>query len=498
MSTPALVSRGPVSGEASRRAERRLWTVVGVGLLLVLIGVAMDGTANLILGVLVLGLVIAAFDRVLLAWRTMLALILLVILFVPIRRYTVAGSLPIELEPYRVVIALVLGCWICALAADPDVSWRRTGLEGPIAALLVAMLLSMTANVGRVSAHSDVVAKQFSFFLSYLLVAYFVCSVIRSRRDLNRMLRLLVGGGTVVSILSLLEWRTGTNLFNWYGNVVPLMNYVDEGVAPVRGVGIRARGSAQHSIALGAALVMLVPLAVYLYRHDRRARWLGCAGVLTLGAMSTGSRTATLMLIALLVSFLCIKPRETVRLLPLLIPMALVIQILMPGTLGTLRSLLNPSYVISEQSYDKGGGAGRLADLGPALDKWSRQPFVGSGFGTKISDPNAEAGSDRQILDDQWLGTLLEIGALGALALLWLFVRAIRRLAARARSASGPDGWLATSLAAALTAFAIGMLTFDAFAFIQVTFFAFIMLAFAGVVTEALDARAHARGGLSR
>jgi hypothetical protein len=39
------------------------------------------------------------------------------------------------------------------------------------------------------------------------------------------------------------------------------------------------------------------------------------------------------------------------------------------------------------------------------------------------------------------------------------------------------------SLSAALTSFAVGMLTFDAFAFIQVTFFMFIMLGFAGVVT---------------
>ncbi len=54
----------------------------------------------------------------------------------------------------------------------------------------------------------------------------------------------------------------------------------------------------------------------------------------------------------------------------------------------------------------------------------------------------------------------------------------------RARSDPGPDGWLATALAAALAAYAVGMLTFDAFAFIQVTFLAFIMLGFTAVVTR--------------
>jgi hypothetical protein len=190
------------------------------------------------------------------------------------------------------------------------------------------------------------------------------------------------------------------------------------------------------------------------------------------------------MLMALVVTFLCVRPRDTVRLLPWLLPMIVVIQGVMPGTLGTMKAMLNPSYVIKEQSFDNGGGGtGRVADLGPALERWSQHVFLGQGFGTKVADPNAAAGSDTQILDDQWLGSLLDVGAIGALSLLWLFVRAIRRLNAVARSAPGPDGWLAMSLSAALTSFAVGMLTFDAFAFIQVTFFMFILLGFAGVVT---------------
>jgi hypothetical protein len=72
----------------------------------------------------------------------------------------------------------------------------------------------------------------------------------------------------------------------------------------------------------------------------------------------------------------------------------------------------------------------------------------------------------------------------GLIGLLWLFCRAIRRLAHRARLEPGVDGWLPTCLAASLTAFAVGMFTFDAFAFIQVTFFAFIMLGFSAVVTR--------------
>jgi O-antigen ligase len=490
---------GPlVDSQPARASERRLWIAVGLAVAVVL-GLALgDGPANLLLGLIVVGFVLAAYQRVLLAWPTLLGLIFAMILFVPIRRYTVSGNLGFELEPYRLVIAVTLACWLCALAADPRVRVRASGLGAPIGALLLAMLLSMAVNLPRVNAAGATVIKDFTFFLSYVLVLYFIASVIRSRRDLDRMVGLLVGGGTIVALAALIEWRTSTNFFNWYGQVAPFLHYVDEGVAQARGNGVRARASAQHPIALSAALVMLVPLAIYLYQRQRRYVWLASGAILTLGALSTGARTGTTMLIAVLVSFLCIKPRDTVRLLPMLVPLLVVVQVVMPGTIGTMKTILDPNYVIKEQSYDQGATAGRVADLGPALERWSRRPFLGSGFGTTVADPNAPKESNSQILDDQWLGSLLQIGAVGALAMLWLFVRAIRQLAARARSTRGPDSWLGASLAAAVISFAVGMLTFDAFAFVQVTFLAFIMLGFAAVVTRtAADGSGHRPSAVS-
>ncbi len=472
---------------AAGRSERKLWIVLGLAFAVVLGLTIGDGPANLVLGLIVVGLVLAAYQRVLLAWPTMLGLILVVILFIPIRRYTVSGNLPFELEPYRVLIAAVLGCWMCAIAADPRIRVRASGLEGPIGALLVAMLLSMAVNLPRVNAAGAMVIKNFTFFLSYVLVLYFIVSIVRARRDLDRVITLLVAGGTILAVAALVEWRTSTNLFNWYSHAAPFLHYIDEGIAQQRGSGFRARASAQHPIALTAALVMLLPLALYLYQRNRRRVWLGSAALLALGALSTGSRTGMVMLMALLVSFLCIRFRETVRLLPLLLPLIVVIQVAMPGTLGTMKSMLNPSYLVKEQSYDEGGSAGRAADLGPALDRWATKPFLGSGFGTTVADPTAPKESERQILDDQWLGSLLEIGGIGALALLWLYVRAARRLTRIAKTATGSDAWLATALAAAIISFAVGMLTFDAFAFIQATFLAFVLLALSSVAVRALS-----------
>jgi hypothetical protein len=413
----------------------------------------------------------------------MLGLILVIILFIPIRRYTVGGGLPIELEPYRVVIAVVLGCWIAALAADPDVRWNKSGLEAPMGTFLIAVLISLSLNIPRVSGVSDVVIKQVSFFISFFLVTYFIASVIRDTSGIDRMLRILVGGGTVVSILSLIEWRTGVNMFNGFGRVLPFLTYVDQGEGMLRGTGIRALGSAQHPIALGAALVMLLPLTVYLHARDKKKIWLVAACILTLGSFSTGSRTAAIMLIVLLVVFFWLKREETIKLIPTLLLMMVVVQGVMPGTLGSFRAILNPAYLVKEQSQGTGNGSGRIADVGPSLQEWSKTPLFGQGFGTRI--PRTNLGTEgAQILDDQWLTTLLEIGAVGTLALLWIFVRCIRRLARHARITDGPESWLAATLAASLTAYAVGMVTFDAFAFIQVTLFAFIVMGFAAVLTR--------------
>ena len=156
----------------------------------------------------------------------------------------------------------------------------------------------------------------------------------------------------------------------------------------------------------------------------------------------------------------------------------------MPGTLGSFKFMRNPSYSVQAQSVEGGTGSGRIADLGPSLGDWAAgNPFVGQGVGTRVtSQEGIEGGA--QIRDNQWLGTLLEIGAVGLIGLMWLFFRGIRLMARRAREMTGTDSWLATCLCASLLAWTLGLFTYDAFAFIQVTFLAFILLGFAAVMAR--------------
>jgi O-antigen ligase len=170
------------------------------------------------------------------------------------------------------------------------------------------------------------------------------------------------------------------------------------------------------------------------------------------------------------------------------IPALIVVHFALPGAIGSLRVTFFPEGgLVAEQSRVIEGNEllsdGRIADIGPTLQELSANPLLGIGFGTRIVGFDSEFHNAR-ILDNQWLATLLEIGLVGALAWLWAFARAIRRLGRAAKSDASTDGWLYVGLAASLGAFGTGMLTFDAFGFIQISFVFFVLLALASALLK--------------
>ena len=105
-------------------------------------------------------------------------------------------------------------------------------------------------------------------------------------------------------------------------------------------------------------------------------------------------------------------------------------------------------------------------------------PILGEGFATRITGADAvTVGNPAPITDDQWLSLLLQTGVAGALAFLWLIARAVRRMGGAAKRDPTARGWLLAATTASVTAYGVGMLTFDSFSFIQVTFLFFIVLA---------------------
>lgn len=462
------------------------------GALALLTAMVLSGSAATELAPLVaIAVVLVIAYKRLLTWPALLSGLVLVILFIPIKRYSLPGGLPFELEPYRIYVAVVATMWLAALLVDPRVRFRASGLEWPLFLFVAAALGSVIFNGARITeldVHAEV-TKQLTFFASFLLVFYLIVSVVRTREHVDRIVRMLVGGGAIVAALSIVESWTGYNAFDHLDGVLPLLQHVDAPESSERGGKLRVMGSAQGSIALGAALAMMLPLAAYLGLRTRRWFWWASAAVLALGALATLSRTSILMLIVIIVVLFWLRPKQVRRFWPVLVPAVVVVQLLLPGTLGTIRSSFFPKEgLLAQQSENAGSrGSGRVADLGPALDEFSQTPVFGQGYGTRLTGRDKQ---NAQILDDQWLKTLLETGLVGALAWLWIFSRSIRRLARAAKEDQSPDGLLFVAFAASITAFAIGMVLFDAFAFIQVTFILFIMLALGSVALKAREREA--------
>jgi hypothetical protein len=462
--------RGPVVSSAI--------VVLAIGVL----GLTVFAGASLrsLVPVVALVVIFALAYRRLLKWRSLVAAVVFVILFIPIKRYSLPASLPFSLEPYRLLVALVAVGWLTSLLIDPRVRFRRTPIDKPLRFFALAVVLSELANRQRVSAVQSEVIKKLLFFLSFFIVLYLIVSVVRRFEDVDFLTRVLVAGGAVVATFALVERHTGYDVFNHLHTVAPFLHLSTANIPiiPGRGGRLRVFASAQHPIALGAALAMLVPLAIYRAKCFGQRRWWAAAMVLTLGSLSTGSRTAIVMIGVIALTFLWLRGAEVRRFWPALFPALIIIHFAAPGSLGTIKESFFPQGGIIAQQTNASVGSGRIATLWPALHtEFSPNPLVGEGFGSRVVTPTkAVPTPNGPILDDQWLGILLETGLLGALSLLWIFVRYIRRLAPLARADYSPRGWFIVSCIASVGGFAATMLFYDAFSFIQVTFMLFIIM----------------------
>jgi hypothetical protein len=486
-----------VALDAAPRPRRRSWPLI---LFLAVAAVAAAGADAVApkfvpavgVGVIAVAVVKTQHRRVF-SWRWLFTTMILIIFFIPIRRYELPGSLPFSLEPYRIIVAFVALGWIASLLVDRRVRAATTGFEPPLALLSTAIVMSVLLNHGRIEAllvQSDV-TKKLTFFASYFLVVYMIVSIVRTYEFLDYIIRVLVGCGAVLSVFALIEGVTHYNFFNHLQGKVPLLHW--EGLpfslyaADTRGGRLRVYASAEHPIALAAALVMLAPLAVYVAR-TRGRRWWPAVAIIFLACFATVSRTAIVMLLIVLIMYLIRRRRETLRLWPLVVPALVIIHLALPGALGAFKETFFPKGgIVAEQEQGKGTrGSGRLADVPGAIGQWKHAAVFGIGFGTRVIDKQHETAN---ILDDEWLSTLLEVGAVGVFAWIWLFTRFVRRLSHLARDDLSERGWLALGLASGVFAFSVGMLTYDALSFVQVTFLMFIYLGLGGALLR-LDAEA--------
>ncbi|HUK95650.1 MAG TPA: O-antigen ligase family protein [Gaiellaceae bacterium] len=427
-----------------------------------------------------------------LSWASAISLLVLVVWLVPIKTYRLPVSLPFSLELYRLLIIVFIGAWIVGIVSGTR-GVSAAGLGKPVILLAGVAVASVLANARSLS-HSGLetqAIKSLTYFLSFLVAYLLVCSTLDSVSAAELVVRALVLGGALVAIAAIYESRTHYDVFNhlhkWFPFFEPT-HAVKETAR--RGGRLRVRASAQHPIALGAALTMTLPLAVYLASRARaeagKLLWAAVGGLLAVGALVTISRTVVLMGLAMLVVALLVRPRAVRRYWPALLVLLVAVHFASPHTLGSLYRSFDPKggLVQSQTRRPSAVGSGRVADIAPGLRSWKQAPFFGHGLGTgktrdsttpgAIVDPKTGAPI---IFDDQYLNSLVSIGFLGLVGMLWFVWGGVGRLVGGARLIRGAAGDLVGACAVACAGFGAGMLTFDAFAFVQCTLIFFLIAA---------------------
>jgi O-antigen ligase len=384
--------------------------------------------------------------------------------------------LPFELDPYRLLILALAFVFLLSALSDKRLRLRATGLEAPVLLFGIGIAGSLAANPERLATYQSEVIGTLSVLAGYFIVLYLVVNLIRTRESFETVLTVLVVGGAFLAVLAIVEKKTGWSPFVGMDRYLPFLQSTGGGnLQLIRDGAARVFGSAEHPIALGALFVMLVPIAAALsIRRSRPTIWVVCLTFLVIGSFATMSRTSVLMLYAMALVLALLRWKEMKRFIPLALASVALINFIMPGTLGSLRTSLHPSEVIKQQEAnpDSQSSAGRVADLSPSLDQFSEKPLLGYGMGTRIVVGEK---ANARVLDDQWLGTLLDVGVIGIIGLAWLLGRFVIRLSA-ASLRTQEDGVLLAALAASVFSYVISMFTYDALGFTQVTVVLFVVI----------------------
>lgn len=292
---------------------------------------------------------------------------------------------------------------------------------------------------------------------------------IASQQTLTKVLRALVWVGSGTALLGLLQFATGSSLVDWIS--LPGFSAATEltGVQS-RGGFIRAAGLASHPLEYGVVLVATLPVAIALAVTDRARswllRWLPPA-VISFAAVMSVSRSALAAFAVAVAALIPAWPKKLRRgAMVLAVVLAVAMYVLTPGMLGTLRGLFTVG--AADPSISS-----RTSAYTTALGMLANNPVIGRGFGTFLPD--------YVIVDNQYLGILVELGFLGLLSFLALIACALIAAWRARRLATTPDPQqTAQAVLASVAAIAVTYAFFDALSFTMSANLMFVMLGIAG------------------
>ena len=346
-------------------------------------------------------------------------------------------------QPVRIALFVVIACFLVSYV----VAMSRA-IEAEEAT---------TADIGMISVVS---------WAGILLLAH---DGITSRDRFDVLLRRVVLAGGAIATLGLIQFVTGQA---WVDRIhLPglSLNTTLVGVMERNGFN-RPGGTAIHPIEFGAVITMILPIAINSALTDRTRsslrRWYPVFAIGLAVTLSISRSAIVSAVVALVVVAFAWTPAVRRRAALIATGSLAVVFLSVPGLLGTVTGLFTGI-------GDDSSAQSRTGSYAIATEFIERSPLFGRGFSTFLPK--------YRILDNQYLCLAIEVGLVGLVAVLALFV--VGALCARRMRVIGRDErtrQLGQALAASICAGAAGLALYDGFGFPMATGTHFLMLGLAG------------------
>lgn len=295
------------------------------------------------------------------------------------------------------------------------------------------------------------------FVVAFAGVILAVADGMRTRSDLDRLLRLVVFFASLMSIVGVLQFFGVIDLTRYIRLPGLQVNYELIGVSS-RGDGSfpRVAGTANHYIEFGVVLALVLPVALHyaLFSPPAKRLWLWIAtGLIALGIPLSISRSAIVTILVVMVLMSVVWPwRQRYNALVIAVISTAAFHVLNRGVLGTIKALF--TNVDNDPSV-----TARIERTEIVLELWRHRPILGWGAGMVTPE-------EFLLLDNQIYMFLVAGGVVGVVAFLLLLL--VPYCLGRSVRLRGPDEetrHLGHTLAVTMPAALVASGTFDSFSF---------------------------------
>jgi O-antigen ligase len=407
------------------------------------------------------------------------AALLVMIFLVPFDAMQLKVALPVSSDFDRVLVIAIVAVWgIGIIRASPQTveRLRPAGWAVGMIAFLIVAVASIAFNVERITNLGEWDDAQKHLAVLFSLAAVFAIVTLNLRAsELRAFSVLIVLLAVVTAAGTIYEKKTGFNVFYETSSAVfsPIATVApsptDINPDPSTTPRPTITGPTRHALSVTSILGMALPFAVVLAAispvRRRRLLWGLAACLIIAGALITQRKSgAVVPAMALLVLFV-LRPRQLLRLAPYGVVALAVALVVTPGIFSTVREL--------GQTKEQDSTAGRTSDYPAVIPDVLTRPILGRGFGTLDS----ERVDTYRIFDNEYLGQLFQVGALGLLAFIALIVTPLFVARSVLRSDDPVRGPPALAAGAACLAFGVACSLYDILTFPQAPYLFLFMAA---------------------